>query len=292
MPSTAPTIRSISDTALWVAAIRAAESERRRPLFRDPLAARLAGERGVEILGRMRHSAITGGVRLRTVAIDRMVASAVTERGCDTVVSLGAGLDARAYRLDLPRELRWIEVDLPRVLEYKGAMLADDEPRCALESVRLDLADRSARRGLFAHVASTAQRALVLTEGLIGYLGPEAVADLATDLAEQAAFAEWMTDITGAQIPASIKNAHSQERSDDARSRFAPAENTAFFEPYGWREAEYRDLFLDARELGGESLSGKVLRTAVLPLLPRSRREFFLRGLGVVRLERTDASLP
>ena len=38
--------RNISDTARWVAVYRAIESERPDAWFRDPLAKRLAGERG------------------------------------------------------------------------------------------------------------------------------------------------------------------------------------------------------------------------------------------------------
>jgi O-methyltransferase involved in polyketide biosynthesis len=43
-------IQNVSDTAFMVAGFRAAENERPNPLFRDPLAARLAGEHGGEIL--------------------------------------------------------------------------------------------------------------------------------------------------------------------------------------------------------------------------------------------------
>src|SRR5262249_23317383 len=46
MPDGEPLIRNVSDTARWAAHYRALETERRDALFRDPLAARLAGERG------------------------------------------------------------------------------------------------------------------------------------------------------------------------------------------------------------------------------------------------------
>jgi hypothetical protein len=44
-----PTIKDVSDTAFWIAHLRAVETERTDALFRDPLADRLAGERGGEI---------------------------------------------------------------------------------------------------------------------------------------------------------------------------------------------------------------------------------------------------
>src|SRR5262249_27048901 len=43
------TIQNVSDTAFMVAGFRAAESERPKPLFRDPLAAKLVGEHGKKI---------------------------------------------------------------------------------------------------------------------------------------------------------------------------------------------------------------------------------------------------
>ena len=50
-------IRNISDTALWAAIYRARESDRPDALFRDPLARRLAGERGGEVVeARVVHS--------------------------------------------------------------------------------------------------------------------------------------------------------------------------------------------------------------------------------------------
>ena len=43
-------IEHVSDTALLVAAFRARESARPDALFRDPLAARVAGEKGLQLL--------------------------------------------------------------------------------------------------------------------------------------------------------------------------------------------------------------------------------------------------
>jgi O-methyltransferase involved in polyketide biosynthesis len=46
-------VSHVSDTALWVAVHRAAESKRKDALFRDPYAERLAGERGKHIAGQL-----------------------------------------------------------------------------------------------------------------------------------------------------------------------------------------------------------------------------------------------
>jgi O-methyltransferase involved in polyketide biosynthesis len=57
------------------------------------------------------------------VLIDRIIGDAVAN-GADMVVNLAAGLDARPYRLTLPSQLQWIEVDLPDLLAYKTEQLA------------------------------------------------------------------------------------------------------------------------------------------------------------------------
>ena len=286
MPTPPDGLIHISDTAFWTAALRAQESEHDDAIFRDPFARRLAGERGFEIVRLIRQPAVRYGVVLRTAAIDQVVLTGIRERGCDTVLNLAAGLDARAFRLDLPSDLRWIDVDVPEVLDYKDEILAGESPRCAHEEVRLDLADREPRGALFARVGGESRRVLILTEGLLSYLPPGEVALLAGDLHAPPTFAEWVTELTGGQVGGRVKGAGDKYRADDAKTRFAPAEGTAFFAPFGWTEGEYLDLFLEAPTFGRDSLLGKALR-GVRRVLPKGARAKLERGLGVVRLDRT-----
>ena len=112
-------VTHVSDTALWVAAVRARESARPDAAFRDPLAGKLAGTRGRELADSMPlGSAIDYALTVRTAAIDRLLAEAF-RRGAKRVVNLGAGLDARPYRLQLPPSLDWIEVDFPALISGK-----------------------------------------------------------------------------------------------------------------------------------------------------------------------------
>jgi methyltransferase (TIGR00027 family) len=279
-------IRNISDTALWTAAYRAEESERRDAIFSDPYARRLAGERGVAIVAAVKQPALRIAVVLRTAAFDRMLLAAISETGCDTVLNLAAGLDTRAWRLDLPPALRWIDVDLADLLDYKDSIMAGETPKCIHEEVRLDLADREARSVLFDRVAGCSEYAIVVTEGLLSYLEPEAVAELATDLHAHPQFVAWITELTGGQMAPRIRNAGNNVRPEDARDRFAPLEGTAFFGPFGWTEDAYLDLFLESGRLGRDSLAARVLRT-VHPFLPAKVRAGLERGLGVVRFRPT-----
>src|SRR6516225_2759316 len=177
-----PLIRDISDTARWVAVYRARESERPDAAFRDPYARALAGERGEQIARAVEFGEEHAWSFIaRTYLFDRVVMRAV-EGGVDLIVNLAAGLDARPYRMSLPPTLRWIEVDLPEILDYKEKILQSTTPACQLERVRLDLSNVDARRGLFARLGRSATNVLVLTEGLLVYLMPADVCALAADL--------------------------------------------------------------------------------------------------------------
>src|ERR1700688_2458151 len=139
-------VSHISDTARWVAYFRARETQRPDALFRDPYAERLAGEHGFQIA-----NTLPDGNKhewawvARTYLFDQFLSRAI-QHGADLVVNLAAGLDARPYRMNLPPSLQWVEVDLPGILDYQEETLAGEQPRCALERVRLDLADAGARR--------------------------------------------------------------------------------------------------------------------------------------------------
>src|ERR1700757_703785 len=134
-----PTIRHISDTARWAAMYRARETEREDALFRDPFARRLAGERGEQIAKATPfHEKHSWSWVTRTYLFDRIIGEEIVH-GADTVVNLAAGLDARPYRMPLPGSLRWVEVDLPEILDYKEELLKSEKTACTLERVRLAL---------------------------------------------------------------------------------------------------------------------------------------------------------
>lgn len=93
-------IGHVTDTAFLIAHYRAAETARADGLFRDPFAAKLSGRKGTAIGKAMNREMTAWMVSLRTVIIDDFTSEKI-ESGADAVLNLGAGLDARPYRLDL-----------------------------------------------------------------------------------------------------------------------------------------------------------------------------------------------
>jgi len=245
-----PLIRNISDTALWVAHYRAAETERPDALFKDPFARALAGERGTRIA-----RAQTFGDKnawsftARTVLFDRFISDAVRS-GADLVVNLAAGLDTRPYRMDLPKTLRWVEVDLGPILDYKERILAGATPVCALERVRQDLSDERGRRALFDRLGASSSRALVVTEGLILYLAPEQVVSFARDLHAVPEFRTWLTDLTSPGLLRIMsKQGGGMVEAAGAPFKFAPPEGPEFFRPLGWQPTRVESLLQTAGRL-------------------------------------------
>ncbi|MET8424998.1 SAM-dependent methyltransferase [Nocardia sp. NPDC004860] len=236
-----PIISSVSDTARWVAVYRAIESARPDALFRDPLAGMLAGDVGPVIAAETTRVMGDHGwpIVARTKLIDDMISSAINS-GCDRVINLAAGLDTRPYRLDLPADLTWIEADLPALLEEKKRLLDRYTPRCRLIRRAVDLSDAVARRAFLNNALAGAARAFVITEGLVMYLRPDEVRQLAADFRREE-ITWWVVDIVSVVI------AERLERSGDgllknAPFTFTPANGVAFFEDEGWEVLEVESI--------------------------------------------------
>jgi len=145
---------SVGSTALFVAAARALEALKTRPLAVDPFAAvfcRAVGGEWAHLVDGSApdHRLMTpwGGhfvdyQAARTRFFDDHLTAAATA-GIRQFVVLAAGLDSRAYRLSWPAGTQVFELDQPRVLEFKRHALADygATPRATRVDVAVDLRD-------------------------------------------------------------------------------------------------------------------------------------------------------
>ncbi len=246
-----PPVRNISDTARWVAAYRARETDRPDALFKDPLAKRLAGEQGQQIADALTlKKDISWPWVTRTILFDRFIDEQVRD-GAQQIINLAAGLDTRPYRMNLPPSLNWVEVDLPDLLAEKEAALAGEKPRCKLERIACDLTDLPARRALFDKLNARNLRTLIVSEGLIIYLTNEQAGSLATDLAARSNFHRWVFEVTSPRLLLMLRKRIAKPLDEaGAVLKFAPPEGPAFFEPYGWTAIDVRSFFKTAAKLG------------------------------------------
>lgn len=280
-------IGDVSDTSFWVAYFRAKESTRRDALFHDPFAQKLVGERGKKISDSMAEISryTEWSVVARTVIIDRFIENAIQD-GVTAIINLGAGLDARPYRMKLPADLRWVEVDYPNIIQHKEKLLRDDVPKCQLTRVGLDLADAQKRRAFLAGVVTDATKVLVLTEGVIPYLSPEQVSDLAQDLHSQSRFQYWITEYFDPRVYRYLKRTIRENKMKNAPFLFYPEDWFGFFRKLNWIEKETRFMGEIAIEFKRKPPM-PWWAALLVPLMPAKKKSEMVRMTGYTVLRRS-----
>ena len=279
-------LRDVSDTALWVASCRASESERPDALFRDPHARRMAGARGVDILRTLPFAqTMAWSMVVRTAVLDELILQCVAA-GARTVVNLGAGLDTRAFRLALPPTLRWLDIDLPAMVDYRRDCLRAEPAMCDHEHVAADLGDPARRQKLLGTLAVERAPLLAVSEGLLIYLEPEQVGSLARELHDAAGARWWATDLIRPMALNTVGRFwQSQLAAAGAPFRFAPEDGGRFFEPFGWHEKTFRSLWDESLRLG-RSVPLASFWSSVWNWAPPGAQAALRRTAGVALLER------
>lgn len=175
-------------TAVGVARVRAVETAREQPLFRDPLALAFAAVGGIgpgappppgaDEAARRRRLGVAFSIVIRTKflddLLDRAVGSSVRQ-----VVLLGARMDSRAFRMDWPAGTRLFEVDTAEPLDFKASVLRQERavPRCERITVPVGLCeDWPGALGAAGH--DPAQPTAWIAERLRIYLPEDAVQSL------------------------------------------------------------------------------------------------------------------
>lgn len=189
---------SVGSTALFVAAARALEAQKRDPLVVDSYAETFCRAVGGEWADLLDGEAPDHPLRtddfgahfvdfqaVRTKYFDDYFRAAA-DAGVRQIVLLAAGLDSRAYRLDWPGRTVVFELDQPRVLDFKRHALDGHTPRAERREVSVDLRNdwpRALRdNGFDPHEPSA-----WIAEGLLIYLPAVAQRELFTGIASLAA---------------------------------------------------------------------------------------------------------
>lgn len=193
---TAGDLDPVALTSRITAALRAAESARPDALFDDPFAATLAGEAATAMLHRIDAG---DAIAVRTRFDDDGLRAAV-RAGVRQVVLVAAGMDTRAWRLELPGDPVVFELDRPAVLALKDDLLTGRAPAARRVPVPTDLAGRW-DSDLLGAGFDPARPACWIVEGLLQYLPADAVGrllDTVTGLS--APGAHLLVDVVGAAL--------------------------------------------------------------------------------------------
>jgi methyltransferase (TIGR00027 family) len=247
----APT--GVGTTAVGVAVVRMLESAREDRLFEDPLASAFVTAAGwqppadgdaIAEERRRKFGAVAAWVVGRTRFLDELMAEAAAA-GIRQVVLLGAGLDARAFRLDWPDGTRVFELDTAEMLGFKQRVVEENgfAPRAERITIAIDLRD-DWPAALRAAGFDPALPSAWVVEGLLVYLDQASVDRLMRDVAALAAPGSrlGLTASSGASID-SWRDAVGEDVSAMWISAL-PEDPAGWLGGYGWSATAH-----DARDL-------------------------------------------
>lgn len=123
---------------------------------------------------------------LRTKAIDAHLASALRS-GIDQLVILGAGLDARAWRLEALKGATVFEVDHPATQQYKRKRIAERTPPADIRYVAVDFEKERFSEGLQRSGFVADEPSVWIWEGVAMYLPLPAIHETLGQLTSLAA---------------------------------------------------------------------------------------------------------
>lgn len=279
------TLESVLDTSFWVANFRAIENKRENGLFKDPYAELLVSG-GKKLKKSFDSDYVAWTVILRTIVIDEMIKRYAIEREIDAVINLGAGLDTRPYRLDLPNTLNWIEVDQAKIIEHKENILAKCNPKCRVERYSFDLSLSAERFEFLKEQNEKYTNILVLTEGVLPYLTEVEVGDLALELQELSNFKKWIAEYHSSEMYRHLRNKRKDKDMGDAAFKFFPLNWLDFFHERGWREKELIYLIEEGERLN-RPFPMPWWAKLLYKVLPKSELEKFQKMVGFAVFEKS-----
>jgi methyltransferase (TIGR00027 family) len=270
---------SVGATATMVAAARAVAAKADNPLIDDPFAEPLVRAVGIEFFTRWANGDIDAAdidvaedawglqrmadlMGARTRYFDAFFRDAIAA-GIRQAVILASGLDARAYRLSWPAGVTVFEIDLPQVIQFKNATLADlnAQPTADLRAVPIDLRHdwpTALRAAGFDAEAPSAW----IAEGLLSFLPPDAQDRLLDNITELSTPGSRVAaeifvnrpDDNGAQAPDTLSAASDRWRAHGfdvelANLRYDVERNdvAAYLDSHGWQTVSrtLNQLFVD-----------------------------------------------
>jgi methyltransferase (TIGR00027 family) len=179
-------LSNVSKTAIVTLRCHALESQKKRPVLKDPMAEhfveQLAGyasqaERA-QLFNRRLAPALTRHIALRARKYDSLADEFIAGNPSCTVVNLGCGFDTRYWRIQ-HEGCRYIELDLPGIVQLKREVLGNDP---CYEMIGCSVLDPS----WIDQVCSKGNTEyLLIAEGLFMYLPKAEVIDLFKVISER-----------------------------------------------------------------------------------------------------------
>ena len=179
-------LTDVSKTAIVTLRCRVTESERDKPILHDTMArfcldrlrAWATPDEEAVLFDKPQPQTLTNPMALRARKYDLIASNFISRNPSSTVVNLGCGFDTRYWRID-HAQCRFIELDLPEVVEIKKELLGE---RLTYELIGCSVLDTAWIDSITANGNS---HFLLLAEGLFMYLHKADVIRLLKTISER-----------------------------------------------------------------------------------------------------------
>jgi O-methyltransferase involved in polyketide biosynthesis len=152
----------LEETALLTQYARALDSQWRRPILGDTLAAEIVDKIDYDFAGLGVPASVVCQAALRAKMLDERVRAFTAEHPDAVVVDLGAGLDSGPFRVCPPATVDWYSVDLPGVSALRRQLMPTSE---RAHVVTASVADQS-----WPNTIPADRPVMVIADGLFAFL--------------------------------------------------------------------------------------------------------------------------
>lgn len=158
-------LNGVAKTLLLTLVARAYDFSTPSPILRDPFAGEVVVRLDVDITEMVMTPTPSAAVAVRTSTIDRWTADFLQNTPDTTVLHLACGFDSRMDRVKWGRNTRWIDIDLPEVINLRRKVLHESLAGRDYSLLGIDVLDEK-----WMHSFSAEGPVLVIMEGLLCYL--------------------------------------------------------------------------------------------------------------------------
>lgn len=193
-------LKGVTETLLITVAARAFDAGTPKPVLGDPYASGVLDQVSYDFEKVKMPPMHCAGVALRTRHFDRLTAGFLEAHPRATVLHLACGLDSRVQRVEWGSDVRWIDVDLPEVVELRRQLLPTSIPGHDYKLVGADVTDDAWLEEIPADRPTVA-----VMEGLVSYLKEEDAKGLLRRLVERFKEGELLFECINSTIMKSTK---------------------------------------------------------------------------------------
>lgn len=181
-------LTGIPETMLIPLWARAVESEREKPIIRDPKAVEMISRIDYDFSKFEKSWGSQVGVSVRTMLLDNAALAFVQQNPGAVVINLGSGLDTRYERLKDEEISFWYDLDVPEAIELRRIFLTEGKKNGFIAKSAFD-------PSWMEDIDCSTRSILIIAEGLLMFFSEGEVKQLFQQLASHFSGAEMLFEM-------------------------------------------------------------------------------------------------